>query len=127
MGGALSRLFADLIMENKIEKRIEEDEKWGGIWDWIRMIDDTLSCWDSEGIFREFFTFSKNSLHPGILWTCEIEVDGKLPIFDILIMRNDTGFSTTVYRKPSASNRYIHYTSAQASKEKLGALRTLKY
>ena len=125
MGGALSRLFADLIIENKIEKKIEEDTIWGEKWDWIRLIDDTLSCWDSEDTFKEFFSFL-NTIHPGILWTCETEVDGKLPIFDILIIRNGTSFDTTVYRKPSASNRYIHYTSAQAIQEKLGAIRTLR-
>ena len=35
-------------------------------------------------------------------------------------------YSTTVYRKKSASDRYIHYTSAQAWKEKASAIRTLK-
>jgi hypothetical protein len=37
MGGALSRLFADLIIENNIERRIQEDSKWGSIWDWVRL------------------------------------------------------------------------------------------
>ena len=34
---------ADLIIENKIEKVIQHHPKWGQIWDWVRLIDDTLS------------------------------------------------------------------------------------
>ena len=53
--------------------------------------------------------------------------EGKLLIFDVLIMRTELDtFETTVYRKPSASNRYILYTSAQAWKEKICAIRALK-
>ena len=56
-------------------------------------------------------------------WTYEVEKDNKIAIFDILILRTDSGYSTTVYRKPAASDRYIHYTSAQAWKEKASAIR----
>jgi len=28
MGGPLSRLFADLILENKIEQKIKQNRKW---------------------------------------------------------------------------------------------------
>ena len=33
MGGPLSRLLADLISENKLEKVIQNHPKWGQIWD----------------------------------------------------------------------------------------------
>jgi hypothetical protein len=61
-----------------------------------------------------------------VKWTYELEEHGKLPIFDILIIREDHDFQTTVYRKPTHSDRYIHYTSSQAWKEKAGTIRTLK-
>ena len=67
-----------------------------------------------------------NTLHDSIKWTNEVEKDNKIAIFDILIFRTDSGYSTTVYRKPAASDRYIHYTSAQAWKEKASAIHTLK-
>lgn len=124
-GGALSRFLADLVIENKIEAPIRAHERWGKIWDWARLIDDTLSGWESKEIFNEFFDYL-NTIHSNIIWTCEIEEEGKLPIFDILIMRTDNGFETTVYRKGSHSNRYIHYTSAQAWKEKVASIKSLK-
>ena len=46
MGGPLSRLLADLIIENKIEKKILHHPKWKKHWDWVRLIDDTLSGWE---------------------------------------------------------------------------------
>ena len=42
------------------------------------------------------------------------------------MIREGAKLDTTVYRKSSASDRYIHYTSWQAWKEKVGAIRTLK-
>ena len=90
--------------------------RWEKCWDWVRLIDDTLSGWESEEIL----------LHPGIKWTCEKEKHGRLPIFDIQLIRKEEVISTTVYRKSSASDRYIHYTSWQAWKEKAGAILTLK-
>jgi len=125
MGGPLSRLLADLIIENKIEMQIKKHKKWKKIWDWARLIDDTLSAWESEEIFLEFFQYL-NTIHPGIKWTNETEKDGKLAIFDILIMRGENGLQTTVYRRKTASDRYIYYTSSQAWKEKVCALKTLK-
>ena len=126
MGGALSRLLADLIIEEKIEAPIRKHPKWGKIWDWIRLVDDTLSGWESKEEFQEFFNYL-NTIHSGIHWTCEMEEEAGLPIFDIMIIRTGTDtLETTVYRKPSASNRYVHYTSEQAWKEKMSAIWTLK-
>ena len=97
MGGPLSRLLADLIIENKIEKKILQHPRWKKCWDWVRLIDDTLSGWESEEVFDEFFEFL-NTLHPGIKWTCEKEQNGKLAIFDIQLIREGTKLATSVYR-----------------------------
>ena len=126
MGGPLSRCLSDLVVENKKEAVIASHPIWGPKWDWVRLIDDTLSAWESKHIFLEFFAFL-NSIHPGIKLTNEMEEGNKLAIFDIQITRTEEGYETTVYRKKSASDRYIHYTSSQAWKEKASAIRTLKH
>ena len=54
MGGPLSRLLVDLVIENKIEAKIAAHPKWGEIWDWARLIDDTLLVWQLKDIFQEF-------------------------------------------------------------------------
>ena len=57
MGGPLSRLLAALVIENKIEAQIAQHPKWGHIWDWVRLIADTLAVWESEEIFLDFFEY----------------------------------------------------------------------
>jgi len=48
----------------------------------VRLIDDTLSVWESKDTFLDFFDFL-NTLHPGIQWTNEMEEEGKIAIFDV--------------------------------------------
>ena len=79
---------------------------------------------ESEARLDEFFTYL-NTLYPPIKWTMEKEKDGKFHVFDIQLIRTGDKVDTTVYRKPSASDRYLHYTSAQAWHEKTAAIHTL--
>ena len=126
MGGPLSRLLADLVLED-FESKIRMNRKWKHKWDWVRYIDNTFMCWEySLEELQEFVQFL-NSLHPKIKWTSEVEKDNKISFLDILIVQNREGNDTTVYRKESASDRYIHFSSAQAWQEKVAAIRTLKH
>ena len=126
MGGPLSRLLADLLIENKIEAKIKADRKWKKSFNWVCLIDDTFMNWkDSEEKLEEFFTYL-NTLYPPIKWTMEKEAnDGRFNIFDIQLIRIGDNVETTVYRKPSASDRYLHFTSEQAWHEKAAAIHTL--
>jgi hypothetical protein len=125
MGGPLSDLLADLIIENKIEKPISIHPKWGPLVDWVRKADDTFLEWRSThaelNIFHEFL----NSLHPRIQWSMEVSTDNQIPFLDILIIKQPHQILTTVYRKPAASNRYIHYSSAHPWKDKVAAMKSL--
>ena len=125
MGGPLSRLVADLLIDNKIEMKIKSNRKWKKSFNWVRLIADTFMNWvDSEEELEEFFAYL-NSLYPPIKWTMEKEKDGQFHVFDIRLIRNGSQVETTVYRKPSASDRYLHFTSAQAWHEKTAAIHTL--
>ena len=42
MGGPLSRLLADLIIENKIESKIQLNREWRRQFNWVRLVDDTF-------------------------------------------------------------------------------------
>ena len=55
----------------------------------------------------------------------EKEKDGKFHVFDIQLIRSGASIDTIVYRKPSASDRYLNYTSAKAWHEKTAAIHTL--
>ena len=51
--------------------------------------------------------------------------DGRFNIFDTQLIRFGDKVETTVHRKPSASDRYLHFTSEQAWHEKTAAIHTL--
>jgi hypothetical protein len=126
MGNPLSGLLADLVIENKIEKRIAQHPIWGSSCNWVRKADDTFLEWTkSMEELEEFHTFL-NDLHPTIKWSKEIAIEGKLPFLDVLVLRSNNQIHTTVYRKQTASDRYLHFTSAQSWQEKTIAIKTLR-
>ena len=47
MGGPLSRLLADLVLED-IESKIRSNRKWKHKWAWVRYTDDTFMSWDDS-------------------------------------------------------------------------------
>jgi hypothetical protein len=126
MGGPLSTFFADLVIENRIESKIASHPIWGPACDWVRKADDTFLVWKLS--IEELHAFHQflNSLHPTIQWTMQIEDDGKMPFLDILVIKTSSNLETTVYRKPSASDRYTHFTSSQAWREKIIVITTLR-
>jgi hypothetical protein len=125
MGGPLSRLLADLILEQKIEKQIQLSREWRRSFNWVRLVNDTFMNWtDPLTRLEDFFEFL-NSLYSPIKWTKEVEQGGTFNIFDIHLIRVGNEVQRTVYRKPSASDRYLHFTSAQAWHEKTAAIHSL--
>jgi len=109
----------------KIENKIQADREWKYLFNWVRLIDDTFMNWEeSEEKLQKFFEYL-NSVYAPIKWTMEREQDGKFHVFDIALIRSGNVVQTSVYRKPSASDRYLHFTSAQAWHEKTAAIHTL--
>ena len=68
----MSRLLADLVIENKLKQRLQRTLN-GGILDWVRLKEELLECFEYL-----------NTLHDSIKWTNEREKDHKIAIFDIL-------------------------------------------
>ena len=52
-----------------------------------------------------------NTKHANIKFTNEKEVNGSLAFLDVLISRNNKGFTTTVYHKPTFSGVYSNFNS----------------
>ena len=76
----------------------------------------------------EAFKDYLNSLHSKIKWTYEVEKNGVLNFLDILLKRETDGsFTTTVYRKKTHSDRYLHFSSDHPLKDKISGIKTLKY
>ena len=131
MGGPLSCLIADVFME-EYEKQIKYEID--GIYidmDWVRFRDDTFMEWMySEEELYKFWQYL-NSIHPNIQWDEPvIEKDGEAYFLDVKVIRNQNSeeepLLTSVYRKPSHTDRYLHFSSNHPLQSKLATLNSLK-
>ena len=68
-----------------------------------------------------------NSTRPSIQFTVELEEDRKLPFLDVLVTRRDDRLSTSVYRKKTHTDRYIHFSSNHLDRVKRGVIQCLRY
>ena len=99
---------------------------------WLKYVDDTF-CILNNNYINGFHTHL-NSICSHIQFTIEKEHNFSLPFFDVLVKRDSrydsitthSLLSTTIYRKPTHTNRYLYYTSHHPSKhQKLTVARTL--
>ena len=68
-----------------------------------------------------------NTKHAYIKFTNEKEVNGSLPFLDVLISRNNKGFTTAVYHKSTFSGVYSNFNSFIADENKHGLIFTLLF
>ena len=67
-----------------------------------------------------------NSIRPSIKFTVETEKDGSLPFLDTLVSRSDSGtLSFSIYRKPTHTDRYLHFSSHHPTHVKRGLVKYL--
>ena len=72
---------------------------------WKRFVDHTTTSIKPTSI--QYVINVLNSFHSNIEFTYEEEKDGQIPFLDVLIVRKNDTFETTVYRKP-ANMVYIY-------------------
>ena len=75
-----------------------------------RYVDDIfvlLPSSDSLNSFKEYL----NKQHPNMHFTSEEEDNDELPFLDVFIKRAHGSYFTSVYRKPTFSGVYTHYSS----------------
>lgn len=66
-----------------------------------------------------------NNKHPNIKFTCEIEENQSLPFLDIRIIRENRVLKFDVYRKHTATNRYITSDSFCSFQHKISAFNSM--
>ena len=108
MGSPLSPIVANLFMENLEEEAIRSAPLQPKLW--RRYVDDTFIIWPHG---EEEFHQHLNNLHPNIHFTMEEEKECTLPFQDVLVTRRSDSLSTSVYRKPTHTERYIPFSSHQ--------------
>ena len=66
-----------------------------------------------------------NEQHADIQFTREIEEDGKLPFLDCLVSHDNNELRTTVYRKPTHTDRLLDESSYNPTSHKATTIKTL--
>ncbi len=112
MGSPVSAVVANLYMKFVEEEALNSAPVKPVLWK--RYVDDT-------SLLNHL-----NSVKPSIKFTMESDEDIKLPLLDCLLKRESDGMLTsTVYRKPTHTDRYLHFRSHHPNHVKRGIVRCL--
>jgi hypothetical protein len=89
-----------------------------------RFVDDSFLVLHKDDVSTVFQAF--NAVHPSFRFTIEEEIDGKLSFLDVLVVRDANGsISTTIYRKPTHTDRYLAFDSLHPLAHKASVVDTL--
>ena len=126
IGKAESGPLAGIYMES-LEEEFVYSEKcpWKINW-WKRMKNDIMLVWEHTLEELEAFLEYMNSIDDRIKCTMEVEENGRIDMLDVQMEWNAEGkVETTVYRKPTNSNRYLHAKSNHPQNCKVRVMCTL--
>ncbi|GAB0097312.1 uncharacterized protein DMENIID0001_129450 [Sergentomyia squamirostris] len=117
MGGPLSPIIADLIMDHTISTVLQElpVEVIG----MTKYVDDLFCMIPAGSVDTVLQAF--NGFHDRIQFTVEVERDGGIPYLDTYISRNGRNLESRWYKKPSASDRMLSFYSKHPLQQKIGA------
>ena len=90
---------------------------------WKRYVDDTIAYVKTDIIDHVLSIL--NSIHENILFIYEQEINGKISFLAIFILRNGNSFETTVNRKSTHNDIYLHWESFAPNAWKRSTARTL--
>ena len=118
MGSPLSPVVANIFMEEFENEALQEAGSKPRLW--LRYVDDTFVIWSQGRDQLEDFLSFLNGRHGNIQFTMEEETDGSIPFLDVLVKKNRGSLSTSVYRKPTHMDRYLHFSSHHHPRVKAG-------
>jgi hypothetical protein len=121
MGSPVSVVVAEIVMQ-KIEKKALATYKQPLPF-WFRYVDDTITALPARKIKAFHKHLNKQNKH--IQFTLEIEKDGKIPFLDCLVSRDNNRLRTTVYRKPTNTDRLLDQSSYNPTSHKATTIKTL--
>ena len=109
MGSPLSPVVANLFMEDFEIRALNPSPNPQGIW--LRFVDNTFVIHRAEQT-QQFLTHL-NSLDPNMLFTTKSpDQQGFIPFLDTLTSQGpNSTLITTVYRKPTHTDQYLHWES----------------
>lgn len=76
-----------------------------------RFLDDIFFIWNNDEASLKEFISEINSLHPSIKLTYQISTES-INFLDVTLMLDQGSVSTTLYRKPTDRQQYLHFYSS---------------
>ena len=125
MGSPISPIVANLYMESFEVRALQSSPNPPLVWK--RFVDDTFVI--MKKAHKEEFLTHLNSVDSNIQFTMEEpRPDGSLPFLDILITPDKDGrLDTTVYRKQTYTDQYLHWDSHHTISSKYSVVGTLHH
>ena len=121
MWSLVSVVVAEIVMQNIEESALSTCRQTIPLW--LRYVDDTFTAVRHDEI--DAFHHHLNEQNTDIQFTREVEENGKLPFLDCLVSRDDNSLRTTVYRKPTHTDRLLDESSYNPTSHKATTIRTL--
>ncbi|KAJ8939043.1 hypothetical protein NQ318_007674 [Aromia moschata] len=124
MGNSLSSFIANLFM-SKFETKVKDKfEYFPRVW--FRYVDDIFAVFNTKAISLDNFVAKLNNRFPTIKFTYEVEHNEQLPFLDVLVIRNsENKLEFDVYRKETATLRYIPNDSHHPFQHKMASFNFL--
>ena len=118
MGSPVSVVVAEIVMQNIEEQALATYSETLPLW--LRYVDDTITAVHESKIDK--FHEHLNEQNTNVQFTMEIEENGKIPFLDCLVTRENNTLQTTVYRKPTHTDRLLDQTSYNPTSHKATAV-----
>ena len=120
MGSPVSVVVAEIVMQNIEERALATYKRTLPLW--LCYVDDTFTAVHKDEI--DDFHEHLNGQNADIQFT-EIEENGKIPFLDCLVTRDKNELWTTIYRKPTYTDRLLDQSSYNPTSHKATTIRTL--
>ena len=121
MGSPVSVVVAEIVMQHVEERALVTCRQTIPLW--LRYVDDTFTAVHKDDI-DDFHDHLKEQ-NADIQFAKEIEEIGKLPFLDCLVSRDNNELRTTMYRKPTHTDRLLDESSYNPTSHKATAIKTL--
>ena len=121
MGSPVSVVVAEIVMQNIEELALATYKLTLPLW--LRYVDDTFTAVHKDEI--DDFHEHLNGQNADMQFTKEIEENGKIPFLDCLVTRDNNKLRTTIYRKPTHTDRLLDQSSYNPTSHKATTIRTL--
>jgi len=114
MGSPVSVVVVEIVMKNKEERALATYKQTLPLW--LRYVDDTFTAAHKDEIndFHEHL----NEQNADIQFTKEIEENAKISFLECLVTHDNNKLRTTIYRKPTHTDRLLDQSSYNPTSHK---------